>query len=187
MTRTIFCVLLLVVATASIASAPAMAQENNSTLNGTDDELSPDDFDGEKRLYIDDNAYVADWEYEDGRHQITLGADEPTEAAIFDGGIRTDGSTSSSIQGESVELDGETARTRTIDSDNTVTILSSQSLDRIEAVRLDPPTDALIGGPWTAHDSRLSALGAGSAVGLMVVYKEIRRRFATGLEPRWLR
>ncbi|WP_252699471.1 hypothetical protein [Natronosalvus vescus] len=194
--------MLLLVASATliapIAAPIAAAQEaNNSTATdddldddllelADDEELEPDDLDGERRLYIDNNAYITEWEHDGDTHTVTVGADEDT-TVLFLPVIDTDEATTQSVQGVSLEIEGGNERTRTIDNEDTVVAMTFDSMEGISAVILDPSNDVLIGGPWTASDSRLSAIGAAGAIAFMTIKKELERQFGAGMKPEWLR
>ena len=187
MTRTIFCVLLLVATATAIAPAASAQQLNDSERLNESEDLNPGDLEGDTRLYIDGNAYIESWSHDGTTHRLEVGAEDNDTTIMLLPVVDTDEDTSGSMQGTSVTVDAGETRTRTVHTEDPVVAMTMQSLGSIEYAVLDPENDVLIGGPWTVTDARLAAIGAGLAVATMVSYKEARRRLAVSIEPEWVR
>jgi len=189
MTRKIFSVLVLVaVALIVTASAPAAAQAN--TTNATDSVNSPngpsisrDPGETPDRLYIDQNAYVSDWSYDDGTYQVTLEANESTTVFLFPP-MQPGETDQGNYESRSVHISPDSPRQVSIQGGNQLVIITEDffNSDGNPYVLLDGP-DPLIGPPWTASDARLSAIGAFAAAVVVIGWKVFRQLTGIRREP----
>lgn len=180
MTRQIFSLLACVAAALLVATAiaaPVAAQANTTVETGV---VSDDPDDGS--LSIDGNAEVVDWSYSENTYTVELEANETTTVYAFP----------PMTVGESDQGAGESRAVTVTDSGRTITVDGGDQLILITDefftssgnpyVALDGP-DPLIGGPWTANDSRISAIGAFAAAIVVVSWKMLKHLSGVTREP----